>query len=297
MWFSKQEYWGGLPFPSPEDLPNPGTEPESSTLQADFFTVWATREAQFYVWKMLKMALQSISRSFQGPVNNHTPLAWWCFGRCSKAALRPPPHQGLLFWRDSLHWDLWASSWEVAQKTQLLGPWGVIWVQPGTSLEVIWTLGISLFFFFRPSDSPGVVPGRATASSHVRNSDSWAISQSFLGESPGCPCRRLEFTLKPRAIEGDLGRLNEKWKHPFRNSQNIPLPRAQLLAQHLTPTVLLFLFHFSEIGVYSAPLGQSSTGPRSPLSPPPQGLCHILHPLSRTSLLPLSLYWLLLVDV
>ena len=29
MGFSRQEYWGGLPFPSPEDLPNPGIEPRS----------------------------------------------------------------------------------------------------------------------------------------------------------------------------------------------------------------------------------------------------------------------------
>ena len=33
--FSRQEYWRGLPFPSPGDLPNPGIEPRSSTLQAD----------------------------------------------------------------------------------------------------------------------------------------------------------------------------------------------------------------------------------------------------------------------
>ena len=32
MGFSKQEYWSGLPFPSPEDLPNPGIEPGSLTL-------------------------------------------------------------------------------------------------------------------------------------------------------------------------------------------------------------------------------------------------------------------------
>ena len=35
MGFSRQEYWSGLPFPSPGDLPNPGIEPESSTLSAD----------------------------------------------------------------------------------------------------------------------------------------------------------------------------------------------------------------------------------------------------------------------
>ena len=35
MEFSRQEYWSGLPFPSPGDLPNPGIEPESPALQAD----------------------------------------------------------------------------------------------------------------------------------------------------------------------------------------------------------------------------------------------------------------------
>ena len=32
MGFSKQEYWSGLPFPSPGDLPDPGIEPGSSAL-------------------------------------------------------------------------------------------------------------------------------------------------------------------------------------------------------------------------------------------------------------------------
>ena len=35
MGFSRQEYWGGLPFPSPEDLPNLGIEPGSPALQTD----------------------------------------------------------------------------------------------------------------------------------------------------------------------------------------------------------------------------------------------------------------------
>ena len=35
MGFSRQEYWSGLPFPSPGDLPNPGVEPRSPALQAD----------------------------------------------------------------------------------------------------------------------------------------------------------------------------------------------------------------------------------------------------------------------
>ena len=33
--FSRQEYWGGLPFPSPWDLPDPGIESGSPALQPD----------------------------------------------------------------------------------------------------------------------------------------------------------------------------------------------------------------------------------------------------------------------
>ena len=35
MGFSRQDYYSGLPFPSPGDLPNPGMEPVSPALQAD----------------------------------------------------------------------------------------------------------------------------------------------------------------------------------------------------------------------------------------------------------------------
>ena len=35
MGFSRQEYWSGLPFPSPGDLPNPEIEPRSPASQAD----------------------------------------------------------------------------------------------------------------------------------------------------------------------------------------------------------------------------------------------------------------------
>ena len=35
MGFSRQEYWSGLPFPSPGDLPDPGIKPRSLALQAD----------------------------------------------------------------------------------------------------------------------------------------------------------------------------------------------------------------------------------------------------------------------
>ena len=38
MGFSRQEYWSGLPFPSPGDLPNPGIEPGSPSLEAEALT-------------------------------------------------------------------------------------------------------------------------------------------------------------------------------------------------------------------------------------------------------------------
>ena len=38
MGFSRQEYWSGLPFPSPGNLPNPGIKPGSLALEADALT-------------------------------------------------------------------------------------------------------------------------------------------------------------------------------------------------------------------------------------------------------------------
>ena len=44
MEFTSQEYWSGLPFPSPGDLPSLGIEPGSSALQADSLLTPAIRE-------------------------------------------------------------------------------------------------------------------------------------------------------------------------------------------------------------------------------------------------------------
>jgi len=38
MGFLKQEYWSGLPFPTPGDFPNPGIKPVSPALIGGFFT-------------------------------------------------------------------------------------------------------------------------------------------------------------------------------------------------------------------------------------------------------------------
>ena len=46
MKFSRQEYWSGLPFPSPGDLPGPGIKPRSPALQADSLPSEPTKEAE-----------------------------------------------------------------------------------------------------------------------------------------------------------------------------------------------------------------------------------------------------------
>ena len=47
MGFSRQEYWSGLPFPSPGDLPDPGIEPRSPALQADALTCEPLKEVYY----------------------------------------------------------------------------------------------------------------------------------------------------------------------------------------------------------------------------------------------------------
>ena len=58
MGFSRQEYWSGLPFPPPEDLPFPGIEPtslKSPALAGRFFTTSATWEVKSTTWALRPM--------------------------------------------------------------------------------------------------------------------------------------------------------------------------------------------------------------------------------------------------
>ena len=55
MEFSRQEYWSGLPFPIPGDLPDPGIEPTSlvsPALAGGFFTMSATWEVIFSTFEL-----------------------------------------------------------------------------------------------------------------------------------------------------------------------------------------------------------------------------------------------------
>ena len=50
MEFSRQEYWSGLPFPSPGDLPDPGIKPRSPALQADSLP---SEPLEMYRWLLI----------------------------------------------------------------------------------------------------------------------------------------------------------------------------------------------------------------------------------------------------
>ena len=50
MEFSKQEYWSGLPFPSPGDLPDPGIKPRTPAMQADSLPTELPGDSQIYMF-------------------------------------------------------------------------------------------------------------------------------------------------------------------------------------------------------------------------------------------------------
>ena len=73
--FSRQEYWRGLPFPSPGDLPDPATEPGVSRIAGRFFTIWATREAPCKPFK----SIYALELCFSNYVNrNHLKILLNC---------------------------------------------------------------------------------------------------------------------------------------------------------------------------------------------------------------------------
>ena len=63
MGFSRQEYWSGLPFPSPGDLPDPGIEPSSSALEADYLLSEPPRKP--WAYKFQRIELKRRDRNIQ----------------------------------------------------------------------------------------------------------------------------------------------------------------------------------------------------------------------------------------
>ena len=81
MGFSRQEYWSGLPFPPPGDLPDPGIEPvslASPSLSGRFFTTSTTWEAwSCMTWiHILNFVALNQLVNLSGPVFTELSKAW-----------------------------------------------------------------------------------------------------------------------------------------------------------------------------------------------------------------------------
>ena len=101
MGFSRQEYWSGLPCPSPEDLPDLGTEPRSPTLEADSLLTEPIGKPQWASVQFSSVA-QSCptlrpheSQHARPPCpsptprvhSNPRPLSWWCHPTISSSVV------------------------------------------------------------------------------------------------------------------------------------------------------------------------------------------------------------------
>ena len=67
MGFSRQEYWSGLSFPSPGNLPNPGIEPGSPALQVDSLPTELQRKTQMYIVSSQQMLI-ALNLSARSPI-------------------------------------------------------------------------------------------------------------------------------------------------------------------------------------------------------------------------------------
>ena len=78
MGFTRQEYWSRLPFPSPGDLPNPGIEPRSPTLQSDALTSEPPGKPDFpeaYSYLQLTIYFTYANVSFHVTLSIHLTLS------------------------------------------------------------------------------------------------------------------------------------------------------------------------------------------------------------------------------
>ena len=98
MGFPRQEYWSGLPFPSPGDLPDPGIELSSPALIGRFFTTVSPGK----LFKIIEKKKIDPSKV----VLNLTTA-------CNASQTRPDKHEVLQAWH-SFWWHIFAPNWRVS---------------------------------------------------------------------------------------------------------------------------------------------------------------------------------------
>ena len=103
MGFSRQEYWCGLPFPSPGDLPDPGIESRSPALQANAFTVWTTSDWVTNDWIILDYWCFSLWASLVAQMIKNLPAIQetkvGSLGREDPLKKRMATHPSFFAWR------------------------------------------------------------------------------------------------------------------------------------------------------------------------------------------------------
>jgi len=74
MGFSREEYWSRLPFPSPGDLPNPGIEPRSPSLQADALTSEPGKSWWAYIYSAVYKLQCKLGKKLHSPGRNENTV-------------------------------------------------------------------------------------------------------------------------------------------------------------------------------------------------------------------------------
>ena len=126
MGFSRQEYWSGLPFPFPGDIPDPGNGPGSPTLQADSLPIELQGKpvVSLELGSSVQFSCSVMSDSLRphkpqharlpclsptpGAYSNSCPSSWWCHPAISSYAipyscLQSFPASGSFPWVSSSH--------------------------------------------------------------------------------------------------------------------------------------------------------------------------------------------------
>ena len=94
MGFSRQDYWSGLPFASPGDLPDPGIKPKPSAVAAGFFTTEPPGKSssqitsqifQYNIWHIVNIQQQSLLVFWMC-----TQLCQLCPNLCDPTNSNPP---------------------------------------------------------------------------------------------------------------------------------------------------------------------------------------------------------------
>ena len=101
MGFSRQEYWSGLPFPFPRDLPNPGIEPGSPVSWADFLPSEPPRKPRSFKFQ-IQLSLSNLETLVSSSIRQGFPGG--ASGKKATCQCRRHKRQGFNPWVGKISW-------------------------------------------------------------------------------------------------------------------------------------------------------------------------------------------------